>query len=113
MNDSNPHTNQALADGYSPAESSAQVVPELNHANPPAFNAWKEWDAFLEGRPDTGFMQSSWWIDFRSPYGFEHFGATLRDENGLAGGAVILRFQYSEESCFYYIQDGPVLPHDE
>ena len=58
-------------------------------------------------------MQSSWWIDFRNICGFEHFGATLRDADGIVGGAVILRFQHTENSCFYYIQDGPVLPSDE
>ena len=113
MNHSDPNTNQALADGHSPAESCEQAVPESKHANTPALSAWKEWDEFLERRPDTGFMQTSWWIDFRSTYEFEHFGATLRDENGLAGGAVILKFQHTEESCFYYIQDGPVLPPDK
>ena len=113
MNHSDPNTNQALADGHSPAESCEQAVPESKHANTPALSAWKEWDEFLERRPDTGFMQTSWWIDFRSIYEFEHFGATLRDENGLAGGAVILKFQHTEESCFYYIQDGPVLPPDK
>src|SRR5690349_21165533 len=113
MNDTDANTSQALADGNLPAESCVEAAVKSKPANAPALNAWKEWDAFLERRPDTGFMQSSWWIDFRSTYGFEHFGATLRDENGLAGGAVILRFQHTEESCFYYIQDGPVLPSDE
>lgn len=113
MNQSEATTNQYLADGNSPAGLCEQALSGSQPANSPAMNAWKEWDAFLERRPDTGFMQSSWWIDFRGSYGFEHFGATLRDENGLVGGAVILRFQHTEESCFYYIQDGPVLPHDE
>jgi lipid II:glycine glycyltransferase (peptidoglycan interpeptide bridge formation enzyme) len=58
-------------------------------------------------------MQSSWWIDFRRAYGFEHFGATLRDGDGLVGGAVVLKFWHTENSCFYYIQDGPLLPDDE
>lgn len=87
--------------------------PQREGAKPSAVDAWKQWDTFLERRPDAGFMQSSWWIDFRSTCGFQHFGATLRDEEEIVGGAVILRFQHTEESCFYYIQDGPVLPGDE
>lgn len=105
MNPSDTNSLHAAPDGASSPEMCAS-------ASPPAADAWKEWDAFLERRPHAGFMQSSWWIDFRSTCGFEHFGATLRDENGPVGGAVVLRFQHTEESCFYYIQDGPVLPAD-
>lgn len=105
MNPSDTHSLHAAANCLSSRET-------CERARPSAADAWKEWDAFLERRSDAGFMQSSWWIDFRSTCGFEHFGATLRDENGLVGGAVVLRFQHTEESCFYYIQDGPVLPHD-
>lgn len=113
MNSPDTDSNQAAADGAYTAQACERATEAPIPANETALDAWKEWDAFLERRPDTGFMQSSWWIDFRSTCGFHHFGATLRDENELAGGAVILRFQHTEESCFYYIQDGPVLPVDE
>ena len=74
---------------------------------------WKAWNEFVEATPETGFMQSSWWVDFRNTCGFENFGITLKGENGIAGGAVVLKFWYAEDSCFYYIQDGPVLPCDD
>ena len=57
-------------------------------------------------------MQSSWWVEFRSFCGFENFGLTLKDGNDFIGGGVVLKYSYSEDHCFYYIQDGPVLPSD-
>ena len=76
-------------------------------------NRWKAWDAFLEATHETGFMQSSWWADFRATTGFEYFGVTLKDQGALVGGAVVTKLSYASDSCFYYIQDGPVLPHEE
>ena len=70
------------------------------------------WDAFVEARPDTGFMQSSWWVEFRNYCGFDNFGLTLTDGDRLIGGAIVLKFMHADDSCFYYIQDGPVLPRD-
>ena len=64
----------------------------------------------LEATAETGFMQSSWWADFRVTTGFEHFGAILRTPDGIVGGAMVQRYSFSGENCFYYIQDGPVLP---
>jgi len=81
--------------------------------SPSATDRSKAWDGFLEAMPETGFMQTSWWADFRTTVGFGHFGAILKDKNGIVGGAVVQKFPYSSQSCFYYIQDGPVLPRDE
>ena len=74
---------------------------------------WKAWDSFLEATPDTGFMQSSWWADFRGLAGYEHFGAVLRSGREIVGGALVQRFSWSDTGCFYYIPAGPVLPQDE
>jgi lipid II:glycine glycyltransferase (peptidoglycan interpeptide bridge formation enzyme) len=51
-------------------------------------------------------------MEFRNFCGFENFGITLRDGNDIVGGAVVQRFPYTQDICFYYIQDGPVLPGD-
>jgi len=74
---------------------------------------WSAWDSFLEATPDAGFMQSSWWADFRAVTGFEHFGAVLKSEGVILGGAMVLRLSHDSGSCFYYIQDGPVLPRND
>lgn len=74
---------------------------------------WQAWDSFLAATPETGFMQSSWWADFRATTGYEHFGVTLKDRNAIVGGAVVLKLSYAPQSCFYYIPEGPVLPGDE
>src|SRR6266513_5323255 len=79
---------------------------------PTATDRWKAWDDFVEATPDTGFMQTSWWVEFREYCGFENFGITLKDGNDIGGGAVVLKYAYAEDHCFYYIQDGPVLPGD-
>ncbi|NML15640.1 lipid II:glycine glycyltransferase FemX [Azohydromonas caseinilytica] len=73
---------------------------------------WQAWDRFLQQTPDAGFMQSSWWARFRAPLGFGHFGLTLRDGDAIVGGALVARCQTAPGECFYYVQDGPVLPPD-
>lgn len=78
-----------------------------------ATDRWVAWDRFLEAKPETGFMQSSWWADFRSTVGFHNFGITLKNGNAIIGGATVQRYSHASEGCFYYVQDGPVLPIDE
>ena len=74
---------------------------------------WTAWDCFLKATHETGFMQSSWWADFRSTVGFEHFATILKDRETIYGGALVQKFSFSDDGLFYYIQDGPVLPADE
>jgi len=88
------------------------VIPEPVPAQPARSAGWKAWDTFLERTPETGFMQSSLWVDFRYTCGFENFGLTLTDGDKVVGGAVVLKYYYADDLCFYYIQDGPVLPRD-
>jgi lipid II:glycine glycyltransferase (peptidoglycan interpeptide bridge formation enzyme) len=80
---------------------------------PAATDRWASWDRFLAATPSAGFMQSSWWADFRTHAGYGYFGAVLRSGHRILGGAVVMRFSYAPEHCFYYIPDGPVLPEDE
>jgi len=79
----------------------------------PSVDRWKAWDDYLEATPETGFMQSSWWADFRVNVGFKHSGIILKNRGCILGGAMLQKFAYAPDSCFYYIQDGPVLPPDE
>src|SRR3974377_1870746 len=79
---------------------------------PSAEDRWLAWDRFVEATPESGFMQSSWWVEFRNYCGFENFGITLTDGQTFGGGGVVLKYLSSDDACFYYIQDGPVLPED-
>jgi FemAB family len=74
---------------------------------------WAEWDRFVSAHPHGGFMQSSSWIRCRARDGYEHLAIMLRGEDRcLAGGAVVGRWTYGDNQAFYYIQEGPLLPHD-
>ncbi|HSV34743.1 MAG TPA: peptidoglycan bridge formation glycyltransferase FemA/FemB family protein [Ramlibacter sp.] len=74
---------------------------------------WSAWDRFLAATPDTGFMQSSAWAQFRARGECEHFAVTLKDGDTIVGGALVGKWTYAPGHCFYYVQEGPVLPADE
>jgi len=82
-------------------------------ALPAATDGWSAWDTFLERNSDTGFMQSSWWADFRAEAGYGNFGVVLRNRGAIIGGAIVMTFTHAPGRCFYYIPDGPVVPRDE
>ena len=73
---------------------------------------WDQWDRFVETSSATGFMQSSWWADFRTRAGYEHFGLVLRARNVIVGGGMVLKLR-CDGGSFYYLPEGPVLPSDE
>lgn len=75
---------------------------------------WQSWNEFLEATgEDAGFMQTSWYADFRASVGYECFGVVIKDEDVIVGGAMVMKLSYSPEDCFYYISDGPILTGDE
>jgi peptidoglycan pentaglycine glycine transferase (the first glycine) len=74
---------------------------------------WAAWDRFLEATPATGFMQSSWWADFRTTVGYRHFATILKRSGHILGGALVQRFRHRSGTVFYYMQDGPVLPETD
>jgi lipid II:glycine glycyltransferase (peptidoglycan interpeptide bridge formation enzyme) len=85
----------------------------MTTAEPGEADRWQAWDRFVESKPESGFMQSWAWAKFRSQVGFEHFAVTLKDGDAIVGGALVGKWTFDEGHCFYYIQDGPVLPADE
>jgi len=105
------HLSAGLA-ASSPPQPREGMISDLVSPQPAPVDRWKAWDSFVEASPETGFMQSSWWVDFRYTCGFENFGVTLKDGHDFVGGAIVLSYSYAEDHCFYYIQDGPVLPRD-
>lgn len=84
------------------------AAPDVRAAPP----QWEAWDRYVAAAPAAGFMQTSWWAEFRVSAGFDHFAATLRHGGALVGGAVVLRYEYAPGECFYYIPEGPVLGDD-
>jgi len=56
-------------------------------------------------------MQSSYWADFRLACGFDHFGVIVKSNGEILGGALVQTYSCTPERCFYYIQDGPVIPN--
>jgi peptidoglycan pentaglycine glycine transferase (the first glycine) len=74
---------------------------------------WNAWDRFVAAQPETGFMQSSCWAKFRARVGYEHFAVTLKDGDAIVGGALVGKLHYAPGRCFYYIQEGPVVPTDD
>lgn len=73
---------------------------------------WQEWDRFVEAAPDSGFMQTSWWAEFRSMCGYRCFGVTIRDGGAIVGGAMVMKRSFTQDHCFYLICDGPLLPEE-
>ena len=80
----------------------------------PLFNpdTWRAWDQLVEATQESGFMQSSWWARFRARFGFEYSAVTLKDGPTIIGGALVAKETIAPGHCFYYIQEGPVLPSD-
>jgi len=78
-----------------------------------ATDRWQAWDHFLEATPAAGFMQASWWADFRANVGYDHFAVIARHRGAIIGGALVQKFAFAPGHCCYYMQDGPVLPDDE
>lgn len=76
------------------------------------FDRWQEWDRFVEAAPDSGFMQTSWWAEFRAMCGYRCFGVTIRDQGEIVGGAMVMKRSFQDGRCFYLVCDGPLLPAD-
>lgn len=73
---------------------------------------WEEWDRFVEASPDCGFMQTSWWAEFRSMCGYRCFGVKIREQGAITGGAMVMKRFFDPRHVFYLICDGPLLPSD-
>ena len=73
---------------------------------------WEEWDRFVEASPDSGFMQTSWWAEFRSMCGYGCFGVKIREQGAIVGGAVVMKRSFDGRHAFYLVCDGPLLPSD-
>jgi lipid II:glycine glycyltransferase (peptidoglycan interpeptide bridge formation enzyme) len=95
-----------------PPPATAADTPSAQTVSPAPSDRWAAWDNFLMSTPETGFMQSSWWADFRVGVGYEYFAIILKHAGSILGGALVHKFPFAPDDSFYYIQDGPVLPDD-
>lgn len=52
----------------------AALATVAEAARPPAppRDRWCDWDRFVAQNPSGGFMQTSWWADFRAESGYRH-----------------------------------------
>jgi len=91
----------------------SNVMPAAPKPLPSDTGQWQDWDHFVEGSADPGFMQTSWWAEFRAWAGYRCFGITIKDRGALLGGAMVMKRPFGPHACFYYVCDGPVLPEDE
>ena len=90
----------------------AVAPPPMAPARRSESERWQDWDRFVESAPDSGFMQSSWWAEFRAMCGYRCFGVTIRDQGAIVGGAMVMKRFFDDRHCFYLICDGPLLPSE-
>jgi lipid II:glycine glycyltransferase (peptidoglycan interpeptide bridge formation enzyme) len=57
-------------------------------------------------------MQTLAWARVRDSVGYEHFAITVKDGDTVVGGAVVGKWIFAPGRCFYYVQDGPILPSE-
>lgn len=60
--------------------------------------------------PESGFMQSGFWADFKRAEGYEITRLGLISDEKCIGSAMLLRFQPTSEPSFILCPEGPILP---
>lgn len=63
--------------------------------------------------PYSGFMQSSFWAEFKRSEGYEVTRLIYEAEGERVGSASLLRFPLAAEAGFVLCPEGPVLPWDD
>lgn len=73
-----------------------------------------EWDALAGQEPTSGFMQSSFWAEFKRAEGFTPLRYGLFQNETLMGGAAFLDYPTSpHQPGLLLCPEGPVLPWNE
>ena len=60
--------------------------------------------------PESGFMQSSFWAQFKESEGYEVTRLVYEQGGQIVGGASLLRFHLTGDSNFIFCPEGPILP---
>lgn len=71
----------------------------------------EKWEKLVSNTPESGFMQTFLWADFRRQTGWKTFKIGLFEKEKLIGGAIIMKF-FFENSSFLYIPEGPVFDYE-
>ncbi len=67
-----------------------------------------EWEKLVAETPESGFMQTFFWADFKRQTGWETFKIGIFEDKKLIGGAIIMKYYFGNTS-FLYIPEGPVI----
>lgn len=67
------------------------------------------WEHLVQQSPSSGFMQSFFWANFKRNIGWDTYKIGVLQKNKLVGGAVIMKFHFSDAINFLYVPEGPVL----
>jgi peptidoglycan pentaglycine glycine transferase (the first glycine) len=84
----------------------ARELPELMPEAPLAL----EWEALVQARPESGFMQGLPWAAFKKRQGLDVVHVGLFEHNRLVGGTLAYVAQRSSGASYLISPDGPVLP---
>jgi len=70
-------------------------------------------DRLAGSHPLSGFMQSSFWAEFKSAEGYEVTRLGLKSGREFVGGATLLRYEATGEPSFVLCPEGPVLDWED
>lgn len=73
----------------------------------------RSWDELVASCPESGFMQSSAWADFRRGQGYGVVHAGLFEGDRLVGGAIAYGPPAPAVGGLWVLPEGPVLPWSE
>lgn len=74
----------------------------------------KQWDLLVQSNPASGFMQSTYWAQFKRQMGLTPYHLVLFDDQELLGGGIFYAAPNMKGAGFLVAPDGPVLPwHDD
>ena len=72
-----------------------------------------EWDAIAGNAPEAGFMQSSYWAEFKRAEGCKSVRYGFFEDDLLFGGATIHFYPGDGQEGFFICPEGPVIPWED
>ncbi|HEY9680042.1 MAG TPA: peptidoglycan bridge formation glycyltransferase FemA/FemB family protein [Drouetiella sp.] len=79
----------------------------------PGSPSGEQWDRLVQSNPASGFMQSTYWAQFKRRMGLKPYHLGVFDDGKLLGGGIFYTAPNMKGAGFLVAPDGPVLPwHD-